>query len=102
MTYDDLVTFLESLGLDFSPIEKRVVHKLDFRESVLPGSHIAVPSSRNSFFGPWHHGILVDADNVIHMCGDDKVDAKIRTCSVKKFTPHGEGNRSRRSRDVRG
>ena len=54
-------------------------------QSVLPGSHIAVPSHQKSYFGLWHHGILIDYENVVHMFGENKDDARIRPCSVKEF-----------------
>ena len=82
MIYEALADFLQGLRLDLSPSNRKVIDKLDFRESVPYGSHIAVPGQ----LGPWHHGILIDSQEVIHMYGDSKPAARVRSCSLKDFT----------------
>lgn len=82
MIYEALADFLQGLRLDLSPSNRKVTDKLDFRESVPYGSHIAVPGQ----FDPWHHGILIDSQEVIHMYGDSKPAARVRSCSLKDFT----------------
>ncbi len=85
MTYEALADFLQELQLDLSPSNREVIDKLDFKASTPYGSHIAVPS-RSSQLGPWHHGILIDSQDVIHMYGDSKSVARVRSCSLKNFT----------------
>ena len=85
MIYEALADFLQGLRLDLSPSNRKVIDKLDFRESVPYGSHIAVPS-HSSQLGPWHHGILIDSLEVIHMYGDSKSPARVRSCPLKDFT----------------
>ncbi|CAK0768974.1 hypothetical protein CVIRNUC_003619 [Coccomyxa viridis] len=41
MIYEALADFLQGLRLDLSPSNRKVIDKLDFRESVPYGSHIA-------------------------------------------------------------
>lgn len=82
--YNDMAQALRSLGVDLSPTNKDLVNITAFL-TIPDGSHIAVPSDR-SLLGPWHHGIKIGPNTVMHMYGDNKEDAHIQECSAEAFT----------------
>lgn len=83
-SYADVARILRDFGLDLSPSDKQLVDVTSFL-AIPVGSHIAVPSHRN-LLGPWHHGIKVQNEVVMHMYGDSKEDARIQECTAAEFT----------------
>ena len=83
-TYDDMAQALKGFGLDLSPSSKCLVNVTAFLR-IPDGSHIAVPSDQ-SLLGPWHHGIKIGPDTVMHMYGHSKEDAHIQECTAEEFT----------------
>jgi hypothetical protein len=83
-SYDDIARLLRDFGLDLSPSNKQLVDITAFL-AIPVGSHIAAPSHQK-LLGPWHHGIKVESDIVMHMYGDCKENARIQECTAALFT----------------
>lgn len=84
MAYEVLADYLQRLGVDLSPNNRKIVAAADFYTDVPSGSHIAIPSNRN-LLGPWHHGLYIGNKLVIHMTGESKEDACIQQDTVNDF-----------------
>ena len=76
-SYELLSDILVHMKMDLTPSNSRLVHVMNIHKNLQPGDHFAVPSDQ-SLLGPWHHAIFMGHDKVMHMTGENKIDAHIQ------------------------